>query len=298
VRHRFAAMGTEVEAVLPAGNAGAAARVERLFGEWERRLSRFRPASDLARLNAANGRPVPVGPLLHAVLRQALGAAEATDGVFDPCLGRQLEDAGYAGSFADRAAWPAAADAPPEPGGAWKDVSVDADGRVRLPAGVRLDLGGIAKGMAVDAALEVLAIAGAPAALVSAGGDLAVLGALPGGDGWPVQVDGPDRPVTVELRVGALATSSTRRRRWRAGDELRHHLLDPRTGAPARSGLDQVTVAAATCREAEVAAKVALILGPQRGRAFLQARGLAGLLVGPDGAVTAGAWPARSGRAA
>src|SRR5207248_6614299 len=142
--------------------------------DWERRLSRFRPDSELARLNAADGRPVAAGPLLLGVLREALRAAAATDGQYDPCLGRQLADAGYARSFAERATWDPPAASSRRAGGAWRDVEVDARGRVRLPRGAQLDLGGIAKGMAVDAALDLLAAAGIPAALVSAGGDLAV----------------------------------------------------------------------------------------------------------------------------
>src|SRR5439155_22588655 len=132
-------------------------------------------------------------------------------------------------------------------------------------AGVGLDLGGIAKGMAVDAALARLRALGVDAALVNAGGDLAVHGRLPGGTAWPVVVQGRRAPQTVLLERGALATSGIARRRWQQGQQSRHHLLDPRTGLPAQSGLLSITVVAARCVQAEVAATAAFVLGPQEG---------------------------------
>src|SRR5512133_1981826 len=99
-RASFPAMGTEVAVLAPAGRAGeAAGRVRRLFEDWERRLSRFRDDSELARLNAHAGRPVPVGELLYRVLDAALRAARATGGVYDPTMARQLERLGYDHSF-------------------------------------------------------------------------------------------------------------------------------------------------------------------------------------------------------
>jgi thiamine biosynthesis lipoprotein len=162
---------------------------------------------------------------------------------------------------------------------------------VTLPAGVGVDLGGIGKGMAVDAAVERLRAAGVAVAMVNAGGDLRVLGSPPGAGAWPVAIDGPSGAVTVPLARGALATSGIGRRRWRQGGVERHHLLDPRTGQPAWTGLWSVTVAAATCARAEVAAKTAFILGARAGAGFLAGKGLAGLLATESGAwQTAGPW--------
>ena len=171
-------------------------------------------------------RPAPAGPLLRRVVRRALAAAAATDGVFDPLLGRQLEEVGYDVTF-DRIASPPPSDAPATPGGAWRRVEVDdAAGTITLPAGARLDLGGIAKGMAVDASITLLEGLGVESALVSAGGDIAVI-AQP--EGWPVEVQTHDGAAVVSLLCGAIATSTTRRRRWLQGGVERHHLLDPAT---------------------------------------------------------------------
>jgi len=129
-------------------------------------------------------------------------------------------------------------------------------------------------------------------ALVSAGGDIAVLGHPPGAVGWSIGLDECPGDMRVALHEGALATSSIRRRRWSQGGRARHHLIDPRTGRPAEGGLMAVSVAARTCEAAEVAAKAALVLGLARGRAFLRRVGLPALLVPHAGdPLAVGAWP-------
>jgi FAD:protein FMN transferase len=295
IRDEFPAMGTTISSLLPAaGAADGAAAVRALFAEWERRLSRFLPDSELSRLNRRSGEPVQVSPLLFAVLTTAVSAARATGGIFDPTLLRQLVRVGYDRSFEEMPPLVPASPAVLHPGGGWQGLRMDAtQRRVTLPAGVEVDLGGIAKGMAVDAALARLGELGITSGLVNAGGDLALLGSPPGGEEWPIAVPGRDAGWTVPLRRGAMATSGIAHRRWRQGTRRRHHLLDPRTGAPAESGLWSVTVVAGRCEQAEVAAKVAFILGPESGAEWLRARGLAGLLVCEDGAwQVAGPWPA------
>lgn len=281
-------MGTRVTVMLPDSQAECARSVAALFADWEQELSRFRPGSGLSRLNAAAGRPAPAGPLLRRVVRRALDAAAATDGVFDPVLGRQLEEVGYDVTF-DRVASPPPSEAPATPGGAWQRVEVDdSAGMITVPAGAHLDLGGIAKGMAVDASISLLQSLGVDSALVDAGGDIAVI-ARP--EGWPVEVQTHVGSAVVSLLRGAIATSTTRRRRWFQGGVERHHLLDPATGLPARSDVHSATVTADSCAEAEVAAKAALVLGRERGTAFLAGRGLTGLLVGGDTSTPVGSWP-------
>ena len=159
-----------------------------------------------------------------------------------------------------------------------------------LPAGSGLDLGGLAKGMAVDAALRLLVNAGLPYGAVNAGGDLAVHGLPPGQDAWPVELEG-GMERTVTLDSGALATSSVLRRRWSVDGFIRHHLLDPRTGLPVHNELAQASVAAATCGQAEVAAKAALLMGPVAAADFIDRHGLSALLITHRGEeLRLGAW--------
>ncbi len=295
-RVEFAAMGTTVSLLLPRDDAEAGEALARdLFEEWERTLSRFRPESELSRLNARAGETVEVSPLVCEVLAAALAAAQATGGLYDPTLLHQIVAVGYAHSFDElpRAQGPALDLAALRPGGDWRGVMFDPAARtVTLPRGTGLDFGGIAKGMAVDATIARLRERGIAAALVNAGGDLAVLGLPPGADVWTLAVPGKDAQWTVPLRRGALATSGIARRHWRQGDAERHHLLDPRTGLPAASGLWSVTAVTERCAQAEVAAKAAFVLGAQDGAVFLERIGVAAVLVHEDGQYTlAGAWP-------
>jgi len=188
VAERFPAMGCEVLVILPSERAAHADTVSALFAEWEARLSRFRPDSDLSRLNAVAGRPTWVREPLLGVLRRALRAARATRGVFDPTLARELSVLGYATTFSEVRGEVAAVPAPAR-ASSWHEVRIGPGGLVSLPADLTVDLGGIAKGMAVDAALAALRAEGVPFALVSAGGDLGVLG----GRSWPVAVEGGRR---------------------------------------------------------------------------------------------------------
>jgi FAD:protein FMN transferase len=159
---------------------------------------------------------------------------------------------------------------------------------VALPAEVGLDLGGIAKGWTVDRAAEMLGAWGA--AMVDAGGDIRVSAAA-GGEPWPIGIQNPFDPArglgVVTLEGGAVVTSTVGRRRWQRDQHTMHHLIDPRTGKPSQSDLHTVTVFAPTAASAEVAAKVALILGSDRGRAHLIARGLSGVFVDQTGCVEA-----------
>jgi thiamine biosynthesis lipoprotein len=277
------------------GAAGATRAVEALFATWEGVLSRFRPESELSRLNARAGTSVAVSPILLAAIEASLEAARVTNGLFDPTLGHELVRLGYDRSFEELgdAAPPVGG---PRGGGAWRATVVDrSTGVVTLPAGKGLDLGGIAKGMAVDASLELLARRGIGSALVGAGGDLGVLGLPPDERAWSVGVGTETEGRIVQLLRGALATSGNTRRRWRQGKIARHHLIDPDTGEPAVSGLREVTVAGGTCRAAEVGATAAFVAGPRLGPALLERLGLAGRLVTETGhVIRCGRWPAES----
>jgi len=293
-REEFRAMGTTVSMLLPENQAELGMKIVRtLFTEWEETLSRFLPESELSRLNRRAGTSTAVSDLLYQVLATALTAAQATWGVYDPTLLDQLMQLGYDRSFDDLPAVRFDPIFPGEPGGGWRGIRVDPIHRfVTVPAGIKLDFGGIAKGMAVDAALEDLRLSGVSPALVNAGGDLAVLGLPPAAEHWQLAVPGRTQFWTIPLRQGAVATSGIAHRHWRQGQTFQHHLLDPRTGLPAQSDLWSVTVVADRCEQAEVAAKVAFILGSQWGRDFLKRHRITGLLVREDGTwETVEPWP-------
>jgi thiamine biosynthesis lipoprotein len=293
-RESFRAMGTTISLLVPDHAAAVGVMVARtLFATWEQALSRFCPDSELSHLNANAGVPVPVSPLLYNVLATALEAARATDGLFDPTMLRQIVDLGYDRSFETLPSTLPHAGARVMPGGGWRDVYLDPERReVTLPPSIGVDLGGIAKGMAVDAAIARLRALDISAALVNGGGDIAVLGIPPGADSWSIAVPGRDQSWAIPLRRGALATSGRSRRHWRQGTQERHHLLDPRTGSSADTSLLSVTAVAASCALAEVAAKVAFVLGMNAGIEYLEFQGLAALLVEETGAWrTAGHWP-------
>ncbi len=264
-RHRFRAMGTDVTlladaAASPDAFGPAAREVQAVFAREEQRFSRFRGDSELSRVNARAGTPTLVSLGFADLLRFSLDAARRTGGRFDPTVLGAVISAGYDRDFDEVLAGARAALRPARPCGRWREVELDGD-RLRLPEGVGLDLGGVAKGWTVDRAAERAVSRGLSWAMVNAGGDLRVAGDAPG-PGIDVGVEDPDDPEAEILRLvlvgGALATSSTRRRAW--GPSL-HHLIDPSTGAPASSGVIQATAWAERCAEAEVAAKQALLEG-------------------------------------
>jgi thiamine biosynthesis lipoprotein len=289
------ALGTRAGLVVSEPRALAPARraVEAELEAIDLACSRFRDDSDLSRLNARSGGATRVGPRLLEAIGVALRAAALTGGIVDPTVGHALILAGYDRDFAQ------IGDAPPTLAAAWvagwRAISVDpARGTVRVPRGVRLDLGATAKALAADRAAAAAAAA-APGAgvLVNLGGDIAVAGPAPAG-GWAVRVADdhqapPDAPgQSLGLGGGGLATSSTTVRRW--GSDA-HHIVDPRTGLPAVSPWRTVSVAAATCVDANVASTAAIVLG-DAAPAWLAARALPARLVDHDGRAHAVAgWP-------
>ncbi len=267
-KHTFAAMGTVVVVSLPDGSDTTTllGRVETLFGRVERSCTRFDERSDLMRANADPATAHEVAPECVAIVGAAHEAYRATGGLFDPRILDRLLAVGYDRTFAEVATAEAVA---PRPGtevplrGRWQPT-ISSTERVITLGDTPIDLGGIGKGWTVDAAAAMLA-SELPAFLVNAGGDLAVAGDGPDGDGWTVAVEGPRDPTrtlsVLQLHAGSCATSSTGRRRWIQGGQERHHLIDPRTGGPAAGGLQSVTVIADSTVTAETWSKALLIAG-------------------------------------
>ncbi len=318
------ALGTYVQLGVAQGDriVEARRRAQTLLEDVDRTCSRFRADSDLTRANTAAGRRVRVDPLLVRAVEAALRAAEETDGLVDPTLGRSLVALGYdadLGEVRSRSDDPAAVPLPAVPD-AWRAVETDPDGALLVPYGTALDLGATGKAFASDLLAADLAGAGI-ACIVSLGGDISV--GLPDdaddadgidADGaerrggphagpveWPVTIaERPDDPPqqTVLLDRGGLATSSVVHRRWQRGGEGVHHLLDPRTGRPAAGGWRTVSVTAASAVEANTATTAAVVLGPDAVE-WLVERDLAARLVGRDGRVVhLAGWPVEGDLAA
>lgn len=297
----FRAMGSECSVRVVVGDGRGEPLLDRaveLVADLERRWSRFVADSELVQLNEHAGAPVFLSPETFAVVALAVEAWRATGGRFDPTLLDALVDAGYDRDFAavrDRRVEVAPADATPR-SGVDRTTShpldrVELDARtamVHAPAGLHLDLGGIGKGRAADLVYTQLMEDGATGACVDLGGDLRLGGSTAEGTGWAVVVDDPFRPgadlAVVGLTSGAVTTSSTHKRRWPTSGGEAHHLLDPRTAAPARTDLLAVTVLAAEAAWGEAHSKAALVAGRDEGRALIERAGLSALFVDGTGA--------------
>jgi thiamine biosynthesis lipoprotein len=302
---RWPALGTSAVLCTDGGSASAArAAAEREIAAIDAAASRFRQDSELSRVNRAGGRWVPISERMLEALQLALRAAAVTDGAVDPTLGASLNAQGYdrdweelarvgPGEPLDRGPHaPAARDHE-----AWRAVEL---GRrppaVRVPAGLALDLGATAKALAADRGARAAHLAGGAGALLSLGGDVAVCGPPPSG-GWLVRVTDDHRHTDdragqlITVVSGGLATSSLVARRWYHDGRAVHHVLDPRTGLPVHPVWRTVSVAAASCAEANIASTAALVLGSEA-TAWLAAHELPARLVTVAGAVeTQSGWP-------
>lgn len=255
----------------PGALSAAVAILEDDVAALDRACSRFRADSELSAVNDSAGQAVPISPLLSEAIRVALQAASVTSGDVDPTLGAALIRLGYDGDFAGLPADGPPVTAPVHRLGHWTQVELDQDRHtVRLPPGVRLDLGATAKAWCADRVAARVRAALGCGVLVSLGGDIATAGPAPA-DGWAVRVQDrpgpveqrPDGPAcTVSISSGGLATSTTSARRWRRGGQDLHHLIDPRTGLPAPAPWRTVSVTAPTCLAANTATTAAIIRGP------------------------------------
>lgn len=259
----------DLTVVVPAGEPGdallnwAAARLEQLEQRW----SRFRPDSEISRLNAAAGAALPVSLDTLLAVHTARAAWSHTEGCFDPTVHDALVHLGYDRTIDElRTGTPAErADAlgTPSPAPGCAGIEVDPyTSSVRLPPGTHLDLGGIGKGLAADLVARGLIERGALGALVNIGGDVRVTGTPPDGTAWHIDVLDPrteQRFTSLDLRDGGVATSTTLRRHWRSGDHAHHHLVDPATGDSTRSPVVGVTVVAGTTAWADALSKVPFV---------------------------------------
>lgn len=286
---RVPVMGSEAHLVSVHGEPGLLDEAHDRLLDLHHRWSRFEPNSEVSRINAAAGQQVEVSAETVLLVGLAVAGWEGTNGLFDPAVLPALVAAGYDRDFA---ALSVAADSAlpvvptPSPGCAGVEIDV-ARSLVRVPAGVSLDFGGVAKGLAADMVVTDLLDGGVAGACVNIGGDLRAEGVSPHRGGWLVGVEPPPGVGTLgtlRIRGGAVATTSRRRRTWGGSPRL-HHLIDPKSGLPADTGLQAVTVVAEEGWQAEVLAKAAFLAGPTGGPTLLDDAMAQGLFVLDDGTV-------------
>jgi thiamine biosynthesis lipoprotein len=281
--------------------------VESELAAIDRAANRFDPHSDISRLNQAGGRRIAITHRAVDALELAIDAAELSGGAVDPTVGHALIELGYDRDWEVLVHVPASTPLTASGGrgqparlpvAAWRSIELWIDPpAARIPPMIRLDLGATAKALAVDLGVRAAANATGHGALLSLGGDISVCGPVPG-EGWPIRVAddhrhgelGPTQDIAI--RVGGLATSSLVTRRWRRDGRAVHHILDPRTGLPVDPYWRTVSVAAADCAQANIAATASIVLGAVA-PGWLARYDLPARLVGVDGGVqTQGGWPA------
>ncbi len=239
-----------------------------LINQNEQRFTRFTETSELAELNRSAGSWFKASAEMFEVIVEAFKLTDETDGLFNPAILPALKQAGY-----DRSMDEINNSAPRE--GASKTLEVYDFRMVKLdpgtksilmPPGMQIDLGGIAKGWIAEQAARKLAQV-TEACAVNAGGDMVLINLPKGEPDWEIGLENPLEPekdlAVLHVLPGAVATSSTAKRRWTHNGKQQHHLIDPRTGEPAQTQWLSTTVWAETAAQAEVYAKVLLIAGPQ-----------------------------------
>jgi FAD:protein FMN transferase len=299
----FRAIGTTATVVVqePAAAELAEILLARELDAVDRACSRFRPDSELESLHDRAGKPVVVSELLFEALEVAVLVAARTGGVVDPTVGNAIAALGYDADLDEvLARQPDERPVPPPALGAvagYGHIQLRQDDRaVRIPRGVRLDLGSTAKAFAADRAARTISAAVGSGVLVSLGGDVAVAGAPPSG-GWAVGIAqesaAPDDALqqVVAISSGGLASSATSARTWRTGPFVRHHIVDPRTGDSAAPYWSLVSATGASCVDANTVTTASLVWGP-RAVEELQSFDQCVRLVRRDGVVVSvNGWP-------
>ncbi|MDX3798106.1 FAD:protein FMN transferase [Streptomyces sp. AK04-3B] len=295
----FPALGTTAALLVtdPSALSAAEAVLRAELAAVDRACSRFRPDSELTHVNVSAGVTTTVSAYFAEALQAALHAARLTGGAVDPTVGSAVIALGYDRTFASLAPEDARPVPVARPAIGWRRITFDPrTRRLSLPPGTRLDLGATAKALAADRAAQQVAAVTGCGVLVSLGGDLAAAGPAPEG-GWRIALaDDHARPVpeggpAVAVTGGALATSGIQVRTWRRDRRVLHHIVDPITGEPAASAWRTVTVAAASCVDANAVSTASIVLG-DGALEWLRATALPARLTGLDGTVVrVGGWP-------
>ena len=289
----FRAMGSDCHVIIVDGDVGLLDEVRRRIDELEARWSRFREDSEVSELNRRAGSPVVVSAETLELVSRALDAWRISGGSFDPTLLGDVIRAGYDRSFDLLGSEVTSGSSLLQSG--VEGICIDGN-EVTVPVGVGFDPGGIGKGLAADMVVSELVAAGCAGVCVNMGGDVRTAGEGPDGGTWTVAIKHPWLPAPlalVGLGGGAVATSTTLKRRWNVGESLRHHLIDPQTGRPSDTDIDLASVIAAETWAAEVLAKAVILRGSVHPFDNLGGTGAEALAVANDGRVMATAGFAR-----
>jgi len=281
-------MGSDAHVIVVGGEPALINGAVKRISDLEERWSRFLENSEISELNRKAGTFVPVSSETVTLIQRAMEAWRLSGGAFDPTLLGAVLRAGYARPF-DKLV-----EGPPRRnelgsllGAGSADISIR-ENSVRLPARTGFDPGGIGKGLAADVVCAELVAAGADGACVNLGGDVRVTGTGPDGGGWTIAVDHPWSPLPIAvlgLSGGAVATSTTLRRRWELNGEPRHHVIDPQTGLPSDTDLTLATVVTGDAWVAEVLAKAVLLAGSDHPFDIVGGTGAQALVVDDRGAI-------------
>jgi thiamine biosynthesis lipoprotein len=280
-------MGSDAQVIVVGGNPRLEQLAQDRIADLEHRWSRFVDSSEVSALNRFAGSPVKVSRETVELVRRSIDAWHLTNGRFDPTVLGAVIRAGYDRTFD-------AMESDTHDGSSDLEIGIHAieilDDIVRLPHGTGFDPGGIGKGLAADIVTDELIAAGAQGACVNLGGDMRVFGTSPRDDVWTVAVDHPlstDPVALLGLAKGAVATSTTLRRRWLVNGEVCHHLIDPTTGEPSASNVNLVTVVSGCAWAAEVMAKAVLLRGTPIHFDLLATTGAEGIAIDSEGGVHA-----------
>jgi thiamine biosynthesis lipoprotein len=280
-------MGTLVDVVLYADTKVATEAAGQAFEKMLRVEAAAHPSEEGSQLfQIRQGKGAKIDGDLARILETAMKVSRATSGAFDPTLGEVAH------------LWGFGRDDPHLPGPKEIEHALDKTGYDRVPAGqccpegqeIWFDLGGVAKGYAVDVAVATLQEEGVKAGIVNAGGDLRSFGARPRRGYWKIGVQDPDNPQqlagVLEVKEAAVATSGDYQRYFEDGDVRYHHIIDPATGYPAYSRLRGTTVIAPDCATADALATAAFVMGPEKGLALLESwEKVEGVLITEDGKI-------------
>lgn len=290
----FRAMGTDIDLIAvgcPDTELDRATiQAIELAEEWENTFSRFRPTSELSLFNTSGGLPTTVSEQFLAVLMAALAGYRRTGGRFDPSILSALSAAGYDRDFQEIGSRYLGTKTVALPVFSWRfaDIEINQEGRtVRLPDGIKLDFGGLAKGMFVDHLATHFSYW--PGGAINAGGDVRVWGEAPDGDAWVIGVEDPFDPSRETCQIfvlgpeaQAIATSAMNRKVWFVGHDRYHHLIDPQTGQPIAGTIASATAVALDLKTAEIATK-SLLISAARGESLFLADASSAVLINDVG---------------